>query len=142
MEFNDILAEIMIEKDLTCVALSKEIGVINATVSAWRSGKSGIKLSNLLKLADYFNCSIQYLTGRTEKKLDYVPQVPPPFYTSLKQVMQNHKKTRYRMTVKDKIVADTNFVDWSRGSDPSLKKLIDLADYFSITIDELVGREK
>ena len=34
-----------------------------------------------------------------------------------------------------------NFHDWDNGSDPKLSTLIELANYFGCTLDEIVGLE-
>lgn len=45
--------------------VAKKIGISSATVTQWKNGSipSG---ENLIKIADYFNCSIDYLLGRTD----------------------------------------------------------------------------
>jgi len=45
--------------------VAKAIGLSNATATGWKQGSipSG---EALIKLADYFDCSIDYLLGRTE----------------------------------------------------------------------------
>jgi len=46
-------------------AVCKLLGFSNATATHWKNGKipSGDTLS---KIADYFNCSVDYLLGRTD----------------------------------------------------------------------------
>ena len=94
-----------------------------------------------VKLADYFQCSLDFLAGRSETVLDYQVREMPPFYDSLRAVMKEKGVTRYRL-VKDLPIYDGYFTNWKRGKSPNILTLILLADYLDVTIDYLVGREK
>lgn len=50
--------------------LSKAIGVSTGNISDWLGNKrtSNPGMENLCKMADYFNCSVDYLLDRTENK--------------------------------------------------------------------------
>ena len=79
-DFSKTLSELMSEKNLTSRALSQIIGVSNGNISMWTSGACKLTLSSALKLADFFDCSLEFLMGRTDKRLDYTPKVCPAFY--------------------------------------------------------------
>ena len=98
-------------------------------------------LSQLVKLADYFDCSLDFLTGRTDTVLDYSPKPCPPFYARFREVMAERGITRYRMSKETKI-KDSYFTEWSKGTDPHLFSLIEVADYLNVSVDYLVGREQ
>lgn len=139
--FSERLSELMFEKgNIKSDGLGAAIGVSGQTVRAWCDGSQLIFLSNLLKLADYFNCSLDFLVGRTETVLDYSPRQCPPFYKRLREVMKEKGKTRYRMDKESK-VKDSYFTNWSKGTDPHILSLIEVADYLDVTIDYLVGRD-
>ena len=141
LHFSERLAELMFDNNLTMEQLSKAIGVSDATVCYWKNGKQNISLSNALKLVNYFNCSLAFLIGRSETKLDYTPNFCPPFYDRLRQVMKERGISRYQI-VKEKIVSENNLYVWKKGSEPFLQTVINLADYFGYTLDYFVGREK
>ncbi len=46
--------------------LSRKTGISSGNISDWKSGRSKPGLDSLLKIADYFGCSIDYLVGRTD----------------------------------------------------------------------------
>lgn len=48
--------------------LSESMGISTGNISDWKSGKSKPTAEALLKIADYFNVSIDYLLGRTNVK--------------------------------------------------------------------------
>ncbi|GHU97849.1 hypothetical protein FACS1894211_00480 [Clostridia bacterium] len=139
--FSERLAELLFENNLTMEQLGRAIGTTDSTVCGWKNAKQNISLSNALKLADYFHCSLEFLTGRSETKIDYLPRACPPFYDRLRQVMAECKITRYRI-VKEKTVSENNLYSWKKGGDPFLQSVVDLADYFGCTLDYFLGREK
>jgi len=141
-KFNDRLKEIMDERGVTPKQLSQATGISLTSVYSWRKGESyKIYLSNLIKLCDALECSLEFLIGRTETPLDYKPQPCPPFYDRLRGVMEKEGITRYRLVQKTKIY-DNYFTVWKRGRDPQLYSLIELADYIGCTLDYLVGRDR
>ena len=139
--FHERLTELMIEKGVNTVSLAAAIGVSDETVRRWKNGERDILLSQLVKLADYFQCSLDLLTGRSDTVLDYQVREMPPFYDSLRAVMAEKGVTRYKL-VKDLPIYDGYFTNWKKGKSPNILTLIMLADYLDVTIDYLVGREK
>jgi len=140
-DFSESLKELMLEKNLTYRALSKIIGISISNIGRWINREQFIYLSSALKLADCFECSLEFLFGRVDTRLNYIPRSCPPFYNRLKEIMQLQAITQYKLFIKDKIVTPSQFHQWKNGSDISYETLITLAKYFNCTLDYLVGRE-
>ncbi|MDO5399157.1 MAG: helix-turn-helix transcriptional regulator, partial [bacterium] len=51
---------------VTNKALSTAIGVSSGNISDWKSGKSKPNVDAITKIADYLDCSVDYLLGRTD----------------------------------------------------------------------------
>lgn len=67
MRLTDKLDELMSEKGLNKSSLSKESGVPYMTiVNFYENGTDNVKLSTLKKLADYFECGLDFLVNDTE----------------------------------------------------------------------------
>ena len=139
--FSESLTELIDNKNLTNQQLGDSLGVSHVAVSSWRNGTSYIYLSNLIKLADYFSCSIEYLLGNTTEILTFKPSTSTPFYPRLREVMQIRNVSRYRIA-KDTRVKDNYFTTWSKGTDIHLLMLLELANYLDCTVDFLVGYDK
>ena len=139
-DFAETLSELMDENNLTTEALGAAIGISGANVRYWKEGKQKLNLSNALKLAGYFGCSLEYLIGHTDTRLGYTPQTCPPFHDRLMQVMNIKGKSRYRI-VKDTSFSNGYFSQWKKGGDPLIETLINLAAYLNCSLDYLVGRE-
>ena len=139
--FGSRLNELMVVQGKTSADVAAAIGVHVTTVRRWQRNSKCIKLCSLLNLADYFQCSLDFLAGRSEKELDYTPHPCPPFYQRLREVMEEKHVTRYKMAKKSKI-KDSYFTTWSKGADPQLHSLVEAAKYLHVSIDYLVGRDR
>lgn len=64
MEFKYNLKLSRKNKGITIKELADAIGVKAYTISDWEKGRSEPNISNLIKLADYFNLSIDFLVGK------------------------------------------------------------------------------
>lgn len=59
------LKNIREERNITQIKLSVDLGVSQELISRYELGYSFPQPNMLIRLADYFNCSIDYLLGRT-----------------------------------------------------------------------------
>ena len=61
------LKELREEKGLSKQALSKALQIgVGSTLCRWERGEQDITSNNLIKLADFFDVTIDYLVGRTD----------------------------------------------------------------------------
>lgn len=65
-QFKDRLKELREEAGVSMQQLAQVIGVSNAAVCKWENGIAEPKVSYLVKLASYFDCTIDYLAGKTD----------------------------------------------------------------------------
>lgn len=138
--FSERIKELISERDISPKQLADAIGVAVSSVHRWQNGKLQIYLSKLIKIADYFHCSLDFLTGRKEEYVSYPGKICLPFPQRLRAVLQEKGVSTYKLR-KETQVEGCYFYKWDRGSDPHIQTLIELADYLDITIDYLVGRE-
>ena len=64
--FSERLIQLRNGKGLSQIALSKEIGVSSRVYQTYEYGKSEPGMSNLVSIANFFDVSLDYLTGRTD----------------------------------------------------------------------------
>ncbi len=111
-----------------------------ATVYDWMKDKCYPGLKNLIDLANIFECSIEYLIGRSEDigNINYIQ--PPSWDVQLRKILKEKNISFYKLS-KDKIVSAGTIGGWLyHKKDIGLKNLIKLADYLQVDIDTLVGR--
>lgn len=65
-KFKDNLRIMRKERGLGQVELSVAVGVSKGSISFWENGLREPGMSELIALADYFNCTLDELVGRTD----------------------------------------------------------------------------
>lgn len=68
MNFGVRLRELRKERGLTQAELAKLLSIGESTISFYESGKRQPDYETLIRLADFFNVSVDYLIGRTDDK--------------------------------------------------------------------------
>ncbi len=67
MEHTERILKILEERGATGYQLSKATGISNSLFSKWREKPtSKVTSQNLQLIADYLDCSVDYLLGRTD----------------------------------------------------------------------------
>ena len=65
------LRELRDEKDLTQTEIAKMLGMSQTGYSKYETGENDIPTAILIKLARFYNTSIDYLLGETSQKKRY-----------------------------------------------------------------------
>ena len=68
--FKDIFIQLLQDNNITAYNLSKVLGISEAVISQWKSGRQLPKYDSINLLCDYFNVSPNYLLGRTDEKIN------------------------------------------------------------------------
>lgn len=66
--FAERIRELRIERGLTQEEVGKIIGVKRYAVYSYEKGRACPEMKGLVALADYFDVSMDYLAGRTDKR--------------------------------------------------------------------------
>ena len=67
MHHSQSILNIISERNISAYKLSKATGISESLFSKWKKNPtSEISSSNLARIADYLDCSVDYLLGRTE----------------------------------------------------------------------------
>lgn len=120
---------------------AKIIGVSNTTYS--NAYNYGIipKTSSLIRIADYFNISIEYLIGNTDNERFEKSLLTIPFKERLTELQKSKNiSTVYELSQRVHIHRN-NIAQWNKlNCIPLIDDLIILADYFKVSVDYLLGR--
>lgn len=120
---------------------AKIIGVSNTTYS--NAYNYGIipKTSSLIRIADYFDISVEYLIGNTDNERYEKSLRAVPFKERLLE-LQEYKNipTVYELSQRVHIHRN-NIAQWNKlNCIPLIDDLIVLADFFEVSVDYLLGR--
>ena len=69
------LLDLREEKQLNQVTVASLLHVHQTTYSDYETGKIDIPVEALIRLADYYGTSLDYLVGRTAVRVPYPPQI-------------------------------------------------------------------
>lgn len=141
-KFGERLNELLVQNNISPEKLASALEVSVSTVYRWKNNETKLFLSNLVSLANFLNCSIDFLLGRSEEVLTFLPiSVLPKFSLRLREVMKEKGISTYRLR-KETRYDGKYFQKWDNGSDPLALTLIELAEILDCNVDYLIGREK
>lgn len=141
MKFEEVLREIIIEKDTSIQKISKETGIDDSVLYDYLHG-SIPNVDYAMVLANYFDCSLNYLMGIDSEyksikfRTSYNIKVFSERYDAL---LEENKVSHYKIC-REKGLNYSSHYGWRRGATPSMTSLKIIAEYFCVSIDYLVGR--
>ncbi len=132
----------MLDNDLSIAELARQTKMQYKIIADYIKELSTPNLYNAIKLASFFNCSLDFLVGISDEE-DFGNYSTPTlnFYEIYKKELKSQNITHYRLT-KDTDINVNDVAKWKTGSTPTLYNLIKIADYLGVSIDSLIGREK
>lgn len=132
------------ENELSVESIQQYLNLNSSSlIYFWLDGTYTPKLKYLNKLANLFECSIDYLVGKTDNIFanNKVCVNLPCFSERLTQIIKDKGLTKSILRKQNIIGGSLHRSIFERKSDPTIETLIKLADYLNVSIDYLVGRE-
>lgn len=140
--FVERLEDLMFENNFSADDVSKKISLDCSTIYKYLNGKKLPSVETAIKLANLFNCSIEYLLGRTEQNHAQTFHEPPPFSQQLKFLLEYFKKSQYNLYTYGNF-PQSAIQNWMKGKyTPTLDNIVKLAEYLDCTVDFVLGRER
>ena len=94
------LKELRIKKNIKQQDLAKALNITKQSVSNWENNKRLPDINTLIQLADFYNCSLDYLVGRDLKEDNLktintlVSDLGPSSYDEVISILNILKKTK------------------------------------------------
>ena len=114
------------------------LGLSNSVTTSWKQRNSIPSGEILIKLADYFDCSIDFLVGRTDEV-----EMPAKIEHSqiIFKILEDRNLTPYQVA-KETGLSESLFSKWKKNptSEIASQTLVLIADYLSCSVDYLIGR--
>ena len=131
----------MDEAEIKSPALGEAIHTEPSAITKFLRAERLPSASTLVKLADYFNCTTDYLLGLSDILDDRKFKQHPPFSEQIDVLIAYSKKTQYRFGIEAEI-ADETFRRWRKGiNEASVETLVKIAQYLKCSVDFVLGRE-
>lgn len=138
--FKKRIRELVAETDKTTSELTKLMGIDNRPFS--HAVQYGIIPSTrtLIRIADYFQVSIDYLLDKTDNETFYPSKNKTDFSSRITELCLKHNVTFYEVAVKCHF--EKSYVSrWVRlNTLPTIELLELVVDYFSVSMDYILGR--
>lgn len=139
--FAERLSEVMEYANLNAFTLSKIIGCGHSSISRYLSGINP-SLENLVKIADYFQCSTDFLLGLIDEDRTETFLPIPPFSERLPFLLNHFKISAYKLQ-KDTGIAESTIALWKKGIRlPNLDSIVRIAKKLDCPVDFVIGRIK
>lgn len=115
--------------------LAEKLKIKQNSYSDWENGKSEPNIEMLVRIADSFDVSLDYLMGGKMKN------ITEEFSLCLKKLRMKRKLSQKQIAEELKI-SQQQYSKWEGGIiTPNAETLVRLADYFDVSIDFLLGRK-
>lgn len=141
-KFSERLKELMDEKNIDAKTIANSLNLSStSTIYMWRNDNKSILVDNAIKLADIFNCSLDYLVGRSDDYGSGIYNSCPVFGERLKIVLKEQNSSQNKL-LKFANISAKSLNNWLNNKGiPHIESAIKISDYLNINLDYLVGRE-
>ncbi len=138
--FSERLSELIFDINKIGREIAKDIGIGKTTIYEYLSGNKMPSLSNLIKIADYFNCSLDYLLGLESEQENLTFNPCKPFSVRFNEVLKYFDITRYKL---EKLtgISESALYYWAKGQrTPTIEKIVLICKKLDCRVDFFVGR--
>ena len=140
-KFSERLEDFIRDKGMDNKTFAREVGVPESCISYFINSLRMPTITTLVKIADYFNCSADYVLGITENTNSSF-KVCPPFSERLQYLIEFYKYPSPKAFRKDLNLAKSRFNEWLKGARvPSLDNIIKISEGLECSVDFVLGRE-
>lgn len=140
-KFVERLDWLMYERGLNKKMLAEQAHINAGCISHYLLGKRFPTVESLVKLADFFNCSTDFLLGREEENRTLVFKQCPPFCQRIAYLKEQTGMSAQKF-YQGFGISKTCYYGWLNGSrKPTVDNIIVLAEKLDYRVDYILGRE-
>lgn len=145
VKFGERLSKQMFYKQATPDSLAERLGLNKYDIYHWQKGNGKFmpKVEALVTLADYFECSIEFLIGlEEENSLPEPKRERRPFSERFPAIVKEKGFTFFKLKQEAKVSNTTIFYNWVNGkTEPRIDTLIAVSRALDCSVDFLLDRE-
>ncbi len=132
----------MFDAQINPPSLAKQLGCGRATIYRYLQGNKIPSLDMVIRLADYFKCTTDFLLGLEEESYPQEFLQCPPFKDRLAFLLEHFKITKYKLQ-KLSNVPESAIYNWQNGVfEPKIDSVIRIAKALDCPVDFVIGRVK
>lgn len=138
--FAERLSELIFDSKKIGRDVAKEIGIGKTTIYEYLSGAKMPTLQNLIKTANYFHCSTDYLLGLESEQPNLTFKPCKPFPERFQEVLAYFGISRYKLEQMTGI-AESALYYWAKGQrTPTIEKILLVCEKLDCRVDFFIGR--
>ena len=138
--FQERLTELLQDNNLTKQQFAKNINKRLSTINEYFLNDYYPQIDLAITIAKYFNVSLDYLFGLSDKK-ENTNNNDKSFFENFNNLVKTNKKSILK-TMLDMNFKEANYYRWKSGMIPKTNNLLSIAKYFDISLDYLIGNKK
>lgn len=140
IDFIDAVKNILDEQGKTIDLMFSDGVISKNTFYKYRQRQPS--LPTLIKVANYLQTTIDYMYGLSDKN-HFTPYTTSQdnFYHTLTNMI-SHSHISRRRFCQDLHYSKDNIIRYKNGTQPNVRTLFEIADYFGCTIDDLLDKQK
>lgn len=139
--FTENFVDLFNSTNLSKTKFANQVGLKHSQIQHYLQGLIPVT-DSVVKICDYFDCSIDYLCGLTENTT--YPNMKKGFdktsFSTEYQRLLKMNNTSHFYLAKQNIVTQTSLSLWKKGGLPKFEVLIAIAYELGGSIDKLLGR--
>lgn len=139
-DFQDRLTELLQYNNLTKQQFAKNINKRLSTINEYFLNDYYPQIDLAITIANYFNVSLDYLFGLSDKK-ENTNKNDKPFFDNFNILVKTNKKSILN-TMLDMNFKESNYYRWKAGKIPKTNNLLIIAKYFDVSLDYIIGNKK
>ena len=138
--FIDSIQTYLCIKENSVTDFSKDLHCLERCIARWLDGTNTPSTEYVLKVADFMNCSVDFLFERTENPSYQSAKIPSRFSERLSALIENGNQSKNALAKIWKVEPST-ISKWAQGQRiPKPDTIYKLADFYNCSMDYLLGR--
>lgn len=143
-DFQESLKELLIDNNLNYANLNKALNLSSGTISSYFCNGTYPTVEISIKLAEFFNCSLDYLFGLTDiqsptYKINFT-DTRINFVNNFEKCLRQSDISNAR-AMKELGICENALYRWKSGVAPRMSNIVTVAKYLNISIDYLLGHK-
>ena len=135
--FQERLKELLEDNNLSRLQLAKILNISSTTINGYFNKNYYPNIEIAVAMSKYFNCSLNFLFGLTDDKKNF-DKSNNAFFENFSMLIKENKISVAK-TMKNLNMSEYNYYRWRDGLIPKTVNIIDIAKYFDVSIDFLLG---
>lgn len=138
-DFTERLKNLLKENHMTLPTFRDAMEIGKNYVYEWTTGHHRPQSQYLIKIAEYFDVSVDYLMGRTDIKQKFKNDAKCNFKKNFCTLMVNDSVETLTPLLKQIGIHDTAFTSYIAGHGMRFVTVCKFADYFKVSADVVLG---